>query len=77
VASRQLNIRLDAAATEEFEAHAFLRRVQPAALAREIILDFLRDNGDEPGLQAAMESRADHDRVSRQGAKVTPLRPKK
>jgi hypothetical protein len=76
VAGRQLNIRLDAAAFDEFEAHAFLRRVQSATLAREIILDFLRDNGDEPGLEAAKKSRADHDRASRQQAKVTPLRPK-
>lgn len=76
MASRQLNIRLDATAIEELEAHAFVRRVQPAALAREIILDFLRDNDDEPGLEAARKSRADHDRVSRQQAKVTPLRPK-
>jgi hypothetical protein len=76
VASRQLNIRLDEAATEELEAHAFLRRVQPAALARDIILDFLRDNSDEPSVEAAMKSRADHDRVSQRRAKVTPLRPK-
>lgn len=76
MASRQLNIRLDEAAAEELEAHAFLRRAQPAALARDIILNFLRDNGDEPGLEAAMKSRADHDRASRRRAKVTPLRPK-
>jgi hypothetical protein len=76
VAGRQLNIRLDEAAIDEFEAHAFLRRVQPAALAREVILNFLRDNGDEPGLEAAKKSRADHDRASRQQANVTPLRPK-
>lgn len=76
MAGRQLNIRLDEAAIDELEAHAFLRRVPPAALAREIILDFLRDNGDEPGLEAAKMSRADHDRASRQQAKVTPLRPK-
>jgi hypothetical protein len=76
VASRQLNIRLDEPAIDELEAHAFLRRVAPAALAREIILNFLRDNGDEPGLEAAKRSRADHDRASRQQAKVTPLRPK-
>lgn len=73
---RQLNIRLDEGAIDELEAHAFLRRVQPATLAREIILNFLRDNGDEPGLDAAKKSRADHDRASRQQAKVTPLRPK-
>jgi hypothetical protein len=76
VASRQLNIRLDEAAIEELEAHAFLRRVQPAALARDIILNFLRDNSDEPSLEAAMKSRADHDRVSQRQAKVTPLRSK-
>lgn len=76
MASRQLNIRLDEAAIEELEAHAFLHRVPPAALARDIILNFLRDNGDESGLEAAMKSRADHDRVSRRQAKVTPLRPK-
>jgi len=76
VVGRQLNIRLDEAAIDELEAHAFLRRVQPAALAREIILNFLRDNGDEPGLEAARKSRADYDRASRQQAKVTPLRPK-
>jgi hypothetical protein len=76
VAGRQLNIRLDEAAIDEFEAHAFLRRVQPATLAREVILNFLRDNGDAPGLEAAKKSRADHDRASRQQAKVTPLRPK-
>lgn len=76
MASRQLNIRLDERAAEELEAHAYLRRVQPAALARDIILAFLRDNGDEAGLEAAMKSRAEHDRVSRQRAKVTPLRPK-
>ena len=71
MASRQLNIRLDERATEELEAHAFLRRVQPAALARDIILDFLRDNSDEPSVEAAMKSRADRDKVSRQQAKVT------
>jgi hypothetical protein len=76
VASRQLNIRLDEAAIEELEAHAFLRRVQPAALARDIILNFLRDNGDEPGLGTAMKSRADHDRVARRRTNVTPLHPK-
>jgi len=76
VAGRQLNIRLDAAATEQLEAHAYLRRIPSAAFARDIILNFLRDNDDEPGLEAAMKSRADHDRVSRQRAKVTPLRPK-
>jgi hypothetical protein len=76
VAGRQLNIRLDEAAIDELEAHAFLRRVQPASLAREIILGFLRDNGDEPGLDAAKSSRADHDRASRQRANVRPLRPK-
>lgn len=76
MASRQLNIRLDDAATEELEAHAFLRRVPPAALARDIILNFLRDNSDEQGLEAAINSRADHDRASRQRAKVTPIRPK-
>jgi hypothetical protein len=76
VVGKQLNIRLDEAAIDELEAHAFLRRAQPAALAREIILNFLRDNGDEPGLEAAKKSRADHDRASRQQAKVTRLRPK-
>jgi hypothetical protein len=76
VAGRQLNIRLDEAAIDELEAHAFLRRIQPAALAREIILNFLRENGDEPGLETAKKSRTDHDRASRQQAKVTPLRPK-
>ncbi len=76
MAGKQLNIRLDEAAIDEFEAHAFLRRAPPAALAREIILNFLRDNGDEPGLEAAKKSRADHDRASRQQANVTPLRPK-
>lgn len=76
MAGRQLNIRLDEPAVDELEAHAFLRRVPPAALAREIILSFLRDNSDEPGLEAAKKSRVDHDRASRQRAKVTPLRPK-
>ena len=76
MAGRQLNIRLDEATIDELEAHAFLRRVPPAAFAREIILSFLRNNGDEPGLEAAKGSRADHDRASRQQAKVTPLRPK-
>jgi hypothetical protein len=76
VAGRQLNIRLDEAAIDELEAHAFLHRVQPAALAREIILGFLRDNGDEPGLEAAKRSRVDHEQASRQRANVRPLRPK-
>jgi hypothetical protein len=75
MASRQLNIRLNEAAIEELEAHAFLRRVQPATFARDIILNFLRDHRDEPGLEGAMKARADHDRVSRQRAKVRPLRP--
>lgn len=75
MASRQLNIRLDEAALEELEAHAFLRRVQPAVFARDIILNFLRDSRDESGLDGAIRSRADHDRASRQRSKITPLRP--
>ncbi len=73
--SRQLNIRLDAAAIEELEAHAYLRRIPAAALARDIILKFLREARHEPGLGAAMTARTDHDRASRQRKKVTPLRP--
>lgn len=73
--SRQLNIRLEAAAIDELEAHAFLRRIPPGAFARDVILKFLQEARDEPGLEAAMKARADHDRASRQRRKVTPLRP--
>jgi hypothetical protein len=75
VVGRQLNIRLDAAAIEELEAHAYLHRIPAAAFARDIVLKFLQESRNEPGLEAAMTARADHDRGSRQRRKVTPLRP--
>lgn len=73
--SRQLNIRLDPAANEELEAHAYLHRVPVAAFARDLILKFLEERRDEPGLEAALEARAEHDRASRQRRTVTPIRP--
>lgn len=75
MASRQLNIRLDAVAMDELEAHAFLRRLPAAALARDIVLKFLRETRDAPGLESAMMARADHDGKSTKRENVTRLRP--
>jgi hypothetical protein len=63
MASRQLNIRLDSSAGDQLDAHAFLRRVPAAALARDVILEFLREARDEPGLAEAMTARAERDRT--------------
>ncbi len=71
MASRQLNIRLDASSADELEAHAFLRRVPVAALARDVLREFLDRVRDEPGLEGALVARAEHDR-QRHG-KVTHL----
>jgi len=75
MASRQLNIRLEPSAADELEAHAFLRRVPAATVARDVILKFLREARNEPGLDTARKARAEHDRARRQEETVTPFRP--
>lgn len=75
--SRQLNIRLDPAAADELEVHAFLRRVPAATVARDVILKFLHQARDEPGLDTARRARAEYDQAmgARQEEGVTQLRP--
>jgi hypothetical protein len=74
MAGRQLNIRLESPALDELEGHAFLRRVTAGTVARDVILKFLREARDEPGLDDAMKARREHDRAQRQDEIVTPLR---
>jgi hypothetical protein len=77
MASRQLNVRLDPAAMDELEAHAYLRRIPATTMARDVIMQFLRTTSDEPGLEAARQARAEYDRsVHPQGtvAKFLPHR---
>ncbi len=73
---RQLNIRLDPADRDRLEALAFVRRKPSAALAREIVLEYVAAHEGEPGMQSALASRAEHDRVDTAEAegKVTKLR---
>jgi hypothetical protein len=75
--SRQLNIRLEPAAADELEVHAFLRRVPPAVVARDVILEFLREARNDPGMDTARKARVEYDEaLSKQGkVTVTPLRP--
>jgi hypothetical protein len=61
VASRQLNIRLDPVAADELEAHAFLRREPVTNLARDVIMKFLDDRRDEPGMDTARRARAEYE----------------
>lgn len=77
MASRQLNIRLEPAAADELEVHAFLRRVPAATVARDVILKFLREAQDEPGMDTARKARTEHDQARLQGETVTPFRPPK
>ena len=73
--SRQLNIRLDPSEADELEVHAFLRRVPTTTVARDVILKFLREARDEPGLDTARKARAEYERAIRQRETVTPFRP--
>ena len=73
---RQLNIRLDAADRDRLEALAYVRRTASAALAREIVLEFVAAHEDVPGLQSALASRVAHDHADKAEvtARVTQLR---
>jgi hypothetical protein len=75
MASRQLNIRLDSTAMDELEAHAFLRRVPATTMARDVIMGFLREAQDEPGLDTARRARDEYDHSVLQRTTVTPFRP--
>lgn len=76
---RQLNIRLDPADRDRLEALAFVRRRPSATLAREIVLEYVTAHEGEPGMQSALASRAERDRVdtAEAEAKVTKLRDRK
>lgn len=78
MAGRQLNIRLNPADRDKLEALAYVRRQPSATLAREIVLEYVAAHEQEPGVQSALASRAEHDRASQQPtARVTNLRPRK
>jgi predicted transcriptional regulator len=76
---RQLTIRLDAADRDKLEALAYVRRKPSAALAREIVVEYIASHQDERGVQAALASRAEHDEADETEAatKVTKLRSRK
>jgi len=73
---RQLNIRLDPADMDRLEALAYVRRVQSATLAREIVLTYVAAHEREPGVQNALASRVEHDEATatEAAARVTKLR---
>jgi hypothetical protein len=76
MSTRQVNIRLDAIAADELEAHAFLRRLPAASLARDVIMQFLDDKRDEPGMETARRARVEYEAETgnQQEQAVTPLR---
>lgn len=76
---RQLNIRLDAADRDRLEALAYVRRTPAAALAREIVLEYVTAHEDEPGVRSALASLAEHDLADETdvAANVTKLRGRK
>jgi hypothetical protein len=75
--SRQLNIRLDPGAHDELEVHAFLRRLPAATVARDVILKFLYDARNEPGLDTARQAREEYEasNAKRPQQTVARLRP--
>jgi hypothetical protein len=75
MAGRQLNIRLDPAAADELEVHAFLRRQPAANVARDVIMEFLEARRDEPGMETARRARAEYEAGSvTEDPKVRQLR---
>lgn len=76
---RQLNIRLDPTDRDRLEALAYVRRKQSAALAREIVLEYVAAHEDEPGVKSALTGRAERDRADEADATatVTKLRRRK
>jgi hypothetical protein len=75
MASRQLNVRLDPAAMDELEAHAYLRRIPATTMARDVILEFLRAASDEPGLETARQARVEYDRSAHPPGTVAKFLP--
>jgi hypothetical protein len=63
--SEQLNLRLSKPDSDRLAAHAFLRRVQPTVLAREVIVQFLDANDATPGLAKALSALAESDSSKR------------
>lgn len=59
--SRQLNIRLPSEDRDRLEALAFVRRTHASALARDMVLDYLKRYANEPGAEEAFAALAVHD----------------
>lgn len=74
--SRQLNIRLGPADRDRLEALAFVRRSTSAALAREIVLEYVSRHQNEAGVQTALSALAERDSAEAEIAHVRHLRPR-
>jgi hypothetical protein len=56
-----MNLRLSKRDSDRLAAHAFLRRLPPTSLAREIVLAFLDSNEGLPGYLGAFTALAESD----------------
>ena len=74
MAGRQLNIRVTASELDQLNAHAFIARSTPGAVAREAIEEFLAARAGDPDVRAALEALARRDAKDAVATTVRPIR---